>query len=260
MRRIMLSSLRVIIVARQKRIKSETGIYHIMLRGINKQQVFFDDEDYIQFLHILSKVKTLNGFKLHSYCLMSNHIHLLIQEGNEPLELIFKRLGDRFIYWYNLKYKRTGPVFQGRYKSVPVNDDEYFISVMKYIHQNPVKAGIVESCGEYKYSSYNEYYKWASFVDTAFAMELIGENEFERIHNEPCAEQHLDIQENEAIRISDTEAKRLFEEHTHCMSADEFQKYPKDMQRAYVNLLRAENLSERQICRLTDVTRWFIRS
>lgn len=247
-------------MARQKRVKSETGIYHCMLRGINKQQVFYDEEDYIRFLEILSKCKTISGFRLHAYCLMSNHVHLLIQEGPEPLELVFKRLGDRFVYWYNLKYKRSGPIFQGRYKSVPVNDDEYFISVLRYIHQNPVKAGMTDRCKDYKFSSYNDYYKSLSFTDTQFAKELIEMDEFERIHNEPCAEKHLEIIEDETIRITDEDAKRVFEELTKCVTAEEFQCYPKEMQRAYVNLLRANNLSERQICWLTGVTRWFIRS
>lgn len=247
-------------MARQKRIKSETGIYHCMLRGINKQQVFYDEEDYIRFLEILSKCKTISGFRLHAYCLMSNHIHLLIQEGPEPLELVFKRLGDRFVYWYNLKYKRSGPIFQGRYKSEPVNDDEYFISVLRYIHQNPVKAGMTDRCTDYKFSSYNDYYKSLSFTDTQFAKELIGMDEFERIHNEPCAENHLEIVEDETIRITDEDAKTVFENLTKCVTSEEFQWYSKEMQRAYVNLLRANNLSERQICWLTGVTRWFIRS
>lgn len=124
---------------RQARKKSESGIYHIMLRGINKQQIFEDDEDCQKYLQILKECKAVSEFKLFAYCLMGNHIHLLIQLGKEPIDLIFKRIGSRYVYWYNLKYRRTGHLFQDRYKSEPVEADSYFLTVVRYIHQNPPK-------------------------------------------------------------------------------------------------------------------------
>ncbi len=241
-------------MARQQRTKSETGIYHVMLRGINRQQVFFDNDDYNLFMNILSRCKTICGFQLHAYCLMPNHVHLLIQEGNEPLHLIFKRLGDAFIYWYNLKYDRVGGIFQGRFKSVPVNTDEYFISALRYIHQNPVKAGIVQKCSDYKFSSYNAYFKKTGFVDTGFALELIGANEFVKIHSEPCNDNHLDIVDNSRIKITDSEAKRLIQIRTDCRSVDEFQMLPKDIQKEYVKFLRKDGLTIRQLTELTGVS------
>ena len=240
-------------MARQKRAKSETGIYHVMLRGINKQQVFFDEEDYNLFLNILSKCKTICGFKLHAYCLMSNHIHLLIQEGEEPLDMIFKRIGDSFVYWYNIKYDRIGGIFQGRFKSVPVNDDEYFISVLRYIHQNPVKAGIVKKCSEYEFSSYNSYFKKNSFVNTGFALELMGIDEFERIHLQPGSDMHLDINDDAKVKISDAQAKRLIKMRTDCL-AEEFKTLPLETQKEYIKYLRKEGIAVRQIMRLTGVS------
>jgi REP element-mobilizing transposase RayT len=240
-------------MARQKRLKSETGIYHVMLRGINKQQVFFDDDDYFMFLDVLSKCKIIGGFKLHAYCLMNNHVHLLIQEGEEPLAESFKRMGDMFVYWYNSSHKRSGAVFQGRYKSIPVNDDEYYISVIRYIHQNPVKAGIVESCSEYKFSSYNSYFK-TSFVDTGFALELIGIDEFIRLHNEPCCDMHLDIDENETVKLNDIEAQRVVKRISKCESVEEFKSLPDDAKKEYVELLKQQGVSVRQLVRLTGVS------
>ena len=245
-------------MARQKRIKSETGIYHVMLRGINKQQVFKDAQDYHKFLSILGICKNISGFKLHAYCIMGNHLHLLIQEENEPLDLVFKRLGDRYVYWYNTKYDRTGPLFQGRYKSIPVNDDEYYISVMRYIHQNPVKAGLVKTCGEYDFSSYNAYINTAPLVDTEFALELIGKSEFERIHAEPCLDNHLEINDTDNIRLTDEEAIAIIEKYTKCKTSDEYQIMPKEMQLAYVRMLRKQNLSVRQICRLTGLSKFAV--
>ena len=83
---------------RKARVQSKTGIYHIMLRGINRQQIFIDNEDNIIFLRILEKYKSLCGYKMLAYCLMGNHIHLLIKECNEPIEQIIKRIGVKYVY------------------------------------------------------------------------------------------------------------------------------------------------------------------
>ncbi|MBE6741052.1 MAG: transposase [Ruminococcaceae bacterium] len=241
-------------MARQKRAKSETGIYHVMLRGINKQQVFYDNDDYCMFIDILSKVKNTSGFKLYAYCLMNNHVHLLIQEGDEPLEKVFQRFGDAFIYWYNIKYDRIGGIFQGRYKSIPVNDDEYFISVLRYIHQNPVKAGIAKRCSDYEFSSYNAYFNNSHFVNTGFALELIGVSEFKRIHTEMCDAVHLDISDEPNVRISDALAKQLILRRTGCASLEEFKQLPIQTQKEYSKYLRKEGIAARQIMRLTGVS------
>ncbi len=240
-------------MARQKRLQSETGIYHVMLRGINKQKVFLCDNDYYMFLRVLSKCKTICGFKLYAYCLMSNHVHLLIQEGEEPLANTFKRFGDSFVYRYNKEHKRSGSLFEGRYKSIPVNDDEYFITVLKYIHQNPVKAGIVKNCSDYEFSSFNSYFKQNDFVDNGFALELIGVNEFIRIHSEGNDE-YLYTYEDKRIKQSDNLAKEIVEKITHCSSPEEFSDLPKGMQKSYVKTLRKEGLSIKQIVRLTGVS------
>jgi len=225
-----------------------------MLRGINKQQVFFDDDDYYVFLNSLSKCKTVSGFKLYAYCFMNNHVHLLIQECDEPIDKIFKRLGDSFIYWYNLKYDRIGGVFQGRYKSIPVEGDEYFISVLRYIHQNPVKAGIVKRCSDYEFSSYNAYFEETEIVDTEFAKELIGIKEFKRIHKEICNEHHLDIDDKHSLKLSDMDAKRIIYKRTGCKSPEEFVRLSVPKQKEYVRTLRDEGVSVRQIILFTGAS------
>ena len=89
---------------RQARDKSNSGIYHIMLRGINQQQIFEDEQDYKKFLSILEECKAICEYKIYAYCLMGNHIHLLIETGKEDCSLVMKRICTRFVYWYNLKY------------------------------------------------------------------------------------------------------------------------------------------------------------
>ena len=114
---------------RQARRQSESGIYHIMLRGINQQQIFEDEEDNQKFVEVLKDCKLISGFKVYAYCLMGNHIHLLLKAENENLEQIFKRIGARYVYWYNWKYRRRGHLFQDRFKSEPVEDDAYFLQI-----------------------------------------------------------------------------------------------------------------------------------
>ena len=113
-------------MSRTARIRSETGIYHVMLRGINRQKIFLDAEDNLHFLEILRKCSVISGFQLFAYCLMGNHVHLLIKIGTENLGLVMKRIGIRYSGWYNQKYNRIGHLFQDRYKSEPVQDEKFF--------------------------------------------------------------------------------------------------------------------------------------
>ena len=123
---------------------SESGIYHVILRGVNRQAIFEDDEDSEQFLDILEGCKAVSGFEVLAYCLMGNHVHLLMRVGKEPLSTIFRRIASKYVYWFNVKYDRVGHLFQERFKSEPVEDDAYLATVMRYIHNNPVKAGICQ--------------------------------------------------------------------------------------------------------------------
>ena len=97
------------------------------------------------------------SFVLHAYCLMDNHVHLLLQEQEETLGEIMKRVGVSYAYWFNRKYERVGHLFQGRFRSETVEDDAYFLTVLRYIHQHPVQAKLVARCSDYPWSSYAAY-------------------------------------------------------------------------------------------------------
>lgn len=151
---------------RQSRQSSGTGIYHVMMRGINHQNIFEDAEDYYQFITTLDKMRTQyddNGLPCgsnctyYAYCLMSNHFHLLIRERDENVGETVKRIASSYVYYYNRKYGRDGHLFKERFKSEPVNDMAYFTVLLRYIHQNPVKAGLVERVKDYEYSSWGEF-------------------------------------------------------------------------------------------------------
>ena len=168
---------------RHRRLLSEANVYHIVLKGINAQQLFFDKNDYQCFLRLFSGCcKTYNA-KVIAYCLMNNHIHLLIKFESEDFSGLFKSFGASFVPWYNHKYKRSGPLFNGRFYSKPINDDEYLYAVIKYIHYNPIKAGLCSSLSEYKWSSYREYNENSfCIVDDSVLFTLMSKNDFDIIH------------------------------------------------------------------------------
>jgi len=173
-----------------------------MLRGVNQQQIFEDQEDCDKFLQVLKECREICGFGLYAYCLMGNHIHLLMQEVNTPIESCMKRIATRFVYWYNIKYQRTGHLFQDRFKSEPVEDDAYFLTVLRYIHQNPVKAGLCDKVEEYRNSSFNEFFKDCGMTDNSFVFELISKKDFGSFNNKKASDSCMDIAEKTAERVT----------------------------------------------------------
>ena len=138
--------------------------YHIINRGLEKRKIFIDHTDYLRFLDNLLKYKKKFDWIIYCYCLLPNHYHLLIQTKNDPLGEIIKSLQTAYGVWFNKKYKRVGPVFSGRYKSIIIQKDGYFLQVSKYIHLNPVKAKLCQKPSDYPYSSYQEYIKGKTSV------------------------------------------------------------------------------------------------
>jgi REP element-mobilizing transposase RayT len=158
---------------RRAREKSESGIYHIILRGANKQKIFHEDQDNEKFIEILAKYKKVSGIKVYGWCLMGNHVHILIEQGKEEISVTMKRIGVSYARYYNWKYNSTGHLFQDRYKSEKVEDDGYLLTVIRYIHQNPVKAGMVKRVSDWKWSSCNVYYGNVVYPEDLLDIELI---------------------------------------------------------------------------------------
>ncbi len=247
---------------RKARKKSESGIYHIVLRGQNRQIIFEDDEDREKFLQILNELKDKSRCRIYGYCLMGNHIHLLIHETGEELGIIMRRIGASYVYWYNWKYKRCGHLFQDRYKSEAVEDDEYFSVALRYIHQNPVKAGLTKKLSEYKWSSYRDYLTENGITDTDFALSIYCEERekaiqsFIKYNEDTSALQCLDIEE--VRRLRDEEAKEIIKKKCGVKSSLELKNLDKGIRDKYISELKLEGLSTRQIERLTGISRGII--
>jgi REP element-mobilizing transposase RayT len=250
---------------RTRRLKSETGIYHVILRGINKQIIFEDDEDHEMFLKTLKQYKTQSQYKLLAYCLMGNHVHLLLKTEKEELGQIFRRIGASYVYWYNHKYNRTGHLFQDRYKSEVVETDAYLFAVLRYIHQNPIKAGIVNKLEEYTWSSYAEYLRLTNdqYIDQDFVLNLFDENrtkaidDFKVFNETKTDDECLDIREKRTI--SDQEAIKLIKKKYAVGSSSELNHFDGKKRTKCLKFLLKKGLSERQIARITGISRYVIR-
>ncbi|MCK9267929.1 MAG: transposase [Alkaliphilus sp.] len=246
-------------MARVAREKSGTGIYHVMLRGINRQTIFEDNQDRVKFLETLERYKDACEFELYSYCLMDNHVHLLMKETVESISRTIKRICSSYVHWYNAKYERCGHLFQERFKSEVIETDSYFLTVLRYIHQNPVKAKIVKTVAEYKWSSYKEYIGKSRFVDVNLGFNYFSKDRLKAISlfiefmNQDNDDQCLDIVEK--IKLSDEEVR----EHIRklgILSPTSFQQLDKDKRDCALSRLKGlEGVTARQIARITGISK-----
>lgn len=159
---------------RTPRKASISQIYHVMVRGVNREVIFRENRDYRKFLSILSQIKQAKSFQLYAYCLMNNHVHLLIQESQAPLSASMHKINARYASWFNSKYERVGHLFQNRFLSEVIETTSYLLNVLRYIHLNPVKAGLVIHPEDFLWSSCHKYYQPCSFrrplVDTEYLL------------------------------------------------------------------------------------------
>ena len=243
---------------RSARKESETGVYHIIARGINRQDIFLDDEDRTVYLDRLLKYKIECEFSVYAYCLMSNHVHILLKEDEDSISTVMQRIGTSYAYWFNRKYNRTGHLFQDRFKSEPVENERYLLAVVRYIHQNPVKIGLSIS----EWTSYNEYIRSGYLVDTGFILDIFNENienakesfvKFVSKNNDDCV---LDVEEQE--RITDESARAIAKSTAKIANCLDIQGFHKAQRDIVLKQLKGKGLSVRQLERITGINRGVI--
>ena len=259
---------------RRARSTTSTGIYHVMMRGINHQIIFEDKEDNEFFLDCINRMGFINdddgtpiaqGCTYYAYCLMANHFHLLIREREETIAQTIKRIADAYVYYYNRKYRRSGHLFKERFRSEPVNDMDYFTTLLCYIHQNPVKAGIVANVADYPYSSWNEYngevFPQARICHVEAVLRRMPFEELNELVNTPLPESIgvIDI-EDEVIRhrLSEAQVKQLLADYSQTRSTAEFQQLERSRQSEIIQFMRKQGASIRQLERLTGLSRGLI--
>ena len=144
-------------MVRPLRIQYEGAWYHVMNRGLERRNIFSSDKHQKAFLNLLSEISERFQVDVHSYCLMNNHYHLLLNTKLPNLNLAMKYLNGVYTLRFNRDVKRDGPLFRGRYKAILVDKDNYLLSVSRYIHKNPSAAKIIEDDQKYLWSSYQYY-------------------------------------------------------------------------------------------------------
>ena len=144
-------------MGRKPRLHYPGALYHVILRGNARQKIFFTNEDRHRFYLFLQQGMDRCRFRIHAFCLMTNHVHLAIQVGEIPLSRIMQGIVGRYTRWVNWRKSRSGHLFQGRYKAVLVDADAYLLELVRYIHLNPVRAKMVTEPGEYPWSSHRTY-------------------------------------------------------------------------------------------------------
>ena len=152
---------------RPYRLQAEGCLYHITSRGNERKAIFSDKKDYEKFLHYVVEARDKFQFYLYAYVLMTNHYHLLIETAHPNLSRVMQYLNTAYTVFYNHRHKRSGHLFQGRYKSIVVEKDSYLLELTRYIHLNPVKAKMVKTPEKYLWSSFGEYTqnKKEKFID-----------------------------------------------------------------------------------------------
>jgi putative transposase len=187
-------------LARKKRVNL-IGFYHIINRGVERRDVFLEKEDFEKFLGICEEYSKIFNFEIFSFCLMKNHYHLLIKTTNNNISNIMKHINMRYTIYFNKKYKRVGPLWQGRFKSFYIADGNYLASLIKYIEFNPVKANITQKIGEYPYAMSSGNYNFSMLN-----FEIINKIDF----NELSVEDILNVEKirNDNIKDSNEEKEK----------------------------------------------------
>ena len=247
---------------RTARAKSSSGIYHLMLRGINRQDLFEEDEDRRKFVETLGRYKPLSKYEIYAYCLMSNHVHLLLKENEDPIATIIKRISGSYVLWYNKKYSRCGHLFQERFKSEVVETDSYFLTVLRYIHQNPLKAGITNQVESFRWSSCSEYLGNSKIIDVEFALDMFSKDReeakrlFQQFTQEVNSDQCLDNRER--IKVSDKELLDYLEQ-LGIDNSSELQRTDKnERDKVISDLKNIPGVSIRQLARITGIPKHII--
>lgn len=235
---------------RTSRIRSESGFYHVILRGNGKQLLFENDEDRVRFLTSLRDKTQAGGISVIAWCLMSNHIHLLLDDPQNNLSHAMHALAAAHARHFNDASGHVGAVFQGRFTSVPIKDNEQLLQVVRYIHDNPEKAWIAPA-REYRWSSYREYLSGAHLINDKLVLELIGGREhFEEFSR---SERYSGYYVRSGKRVSDDDAMLAARSVLGDVAPTGLKGMAKAERDDALRALRQAGLTRKQIERLTGI-------
>ena len=255
---------------RSARKQSESDVYHVISRGVNQSIIFEDDSDNERFLEMLREAFGREGVELYCWCLMGNHFHLLAHADSERLSAAMKSLLARYAIYFNTRHGRSGHLFQDRFRTEAVDTDEYLMTVVRYIHRNPVKAGLADSC-DYRWSSYGEYHAnvtgnvtgdgglshqyrpTGGACSTERVLEIFGGlGPFTKFHAADSDDQCLDVTAPKR-RMGDAEAISFVESEFGHGAIGRIAGMPAEERNAILRRMKQAGISIRQAQRLTGV-------
>jgi len=226
------------------------------MRGIKRQCIFEDEADKHKLIETFARYKEINYYRLFAYCLMDNHIHILLKEQKEPIAMIMKRISSSYVLRFNRKYGRCGHLFQERFKSEAVDTNGYFLTVLRYIHQNPLKAKLVKDISEYKWNSYWEYTGRNDVIDREYVLTMFSNTFIESIklfdkcsrenNNDSC----LEIEEGK-ITMSDECLRDIIKKKMGIETAKIGDKVQQRQDMILKDIKMLDGISIRQIARIT---------
>lgn len=161
---------------------SDTKVYHIILRGNDKQDIFYDEQDYEKFLKEMIRTKEKYVYDLYAYCLMPNHVHLTIYDKENQISRIIQSIAVSYSSYFAKKYDKVGHLFQNRFLSKNIETRKYLLELCRYIHQNPIKAGISEMI-DYRWSSYKEFIEGDKIISSDFIFSIFGDKKLNAMNN-----------------------------------------------------------------------------
>ena len=163
-------------MARRPRLFAPGILYHVIVRGNYRQKTFLNGRDYEAYLERLARYRKRFGVTVYAYCLMSNHVHLLLETGSEPLSKFMQGLQQSYTQYFNRKHHKVGHLFQGRYRAIVCEKDEYLLTLVRYIHLNPIRAKLVQRLDDYPYSGHPEYcgVRASEALETSRVLNMLG--------------------------------------------------------------------------------------
>lgn len=237
---------------RHARNKSASGYMHVIVRGIGKQLLFEDEHDYKYYIKRLEQYCMDTEVRVCAFCLMDNHVHLLLKGESEAIALLMKKIGVSYSWYYNKKYDRVGHLFQDRYKSEAIENESYILTAFRYILKNPQKAGICNAA-KYPWNSFWFYDKPLPYMDLSVVKSVLGDfSQYREFIEQDEDDQGLEYTQ---ARYSDVRAKELMMKILGISSGTVLQNYCKDERNVAIRKLKECGLTERQIVRLTGIGR-----
>ncbi|MGM0688411.1 MAG: transposase [Bacillota bacterium] len=247
------------------RERSVTSVYHIMMRGNNRQKIFNDVEDKDRISEIIYKKIATDGAVLYAYCIMDNHLHMIVREANITISHTIKRIGTSYAWFFNKKYVKIGHVFQDRFKSEVIESDSRLLAAIRYVHKNPAKAGISD-LDSYKWSSYNKYLN-LNFANDPGIKEILNMSSinlhraretFIKFHENKADEEFIDIKE-----LSPEEARLMVDNYLENAGISKGKLKSREhkiiRENLVLELVRRSDLSLREIALMLGINRETVR-